>query len=231
MSSILRSAANDQSAKLQNHGEGPYQGNKPQQLMPSGYAYLEDLVNCNIFLVSSPSSGLHIYIHLECGGHRAGTRPLPPLYPRLSIRRIIQISNQKTRYNSLWNGNLRRNSCRNSSSFDTKCRDNLFCTKYVVQFSVQAIVFQFRNIYYKRQIYDKFFKFYPAINILRMPIFLNIEKYFHSRIYTKAMQYWLENICEVYDFGKLRVSCGLQAGSRSSEAILLLHNPELHEHI
>lgn len=180
-----------------------------------------------------PSSGVHINIHLECGGHRAGTRPLPPLYPRLSIRRIIQISNQKTRYNSLWNGNLRRNSCRNSSSFDTKCHDNLFCTKYVVQFSVQAIVFQFRNIYYKRQIYDKFFKFYPAINILRMPIFLNIEKYFHSRIYTKAMQYWLENICEVYDFGKLRVSCRLQAGSRSSEAILLLllFNPELHEHI
>ena len=66
-----------------------------------------------------------------------------------------------------------------------------------------------------------------------MPIFLNIEKYFHSRIYTKAMQYWLENICEVYDFGKLRVSCRLQAGSRSSEAILLLllFNPELHEHI
>ena len=66
-----------------------------------------------------------------------------------------------------------------------------------------------------------------------MPIFLNIEKYFHSRIYTKAMQYWLENICEVYDFGKLRVSCRLQAGSRSWEAILLLllFNPELHEHI
>ena len=59
-----------------------------------------------------------------------------------------------------------------------------------------------------------------------MPIFLNIEKYFHSRIYTKAMQYWLENICEVYDFGKLRVSCRLQAGS-----LLLLFNPELHEHI
>ena len=225
MSSILRSAANDNNIiiNLSNSCHGQ--------------AYLEDLVNCNIFLVSSPSSSVHIYIHLECGGHRAGTRPLPPLYPRLSIRRIIQISNQKTRYNSSWNGNLRRNSCRNSSSFDTKCRDNLFCTKYVVQFSVQAIVFQFRNIYYKRQIYDKFFKFYPAINILRMPIFLNIEKYFHSRIYTKAMQYWLENICEVYDFGKLRVSCRLQAGSRSSEAIaillllLLLLNPEVHEHI
>ena len=59
-----------------------------------------------------------------------------------------------------------------------------------------------------------------------MPIFLNIEKYFHSRIYTKVMQYWLENICEVYDFGKLRVSCRLQAGS-----LLLLLNRELHEHI
>lgn len=187
-------------------------------------AYLQDLLNCNIFLVSSPSSGVHIYIHLECGGHRAGHGRCHR--STLFIRRIIQISNQKTRYNSLWNGNLRRNSCRNSSSFDTKCHDNLFCTKYVVQFSVQAIVFQFRNIYYKRQIYDKFFKFYPAINILRMPIFLNIEKYFHSRIYTKAMQYWLENICEVYDFGKLRVSCRLQAGS-----LLLLFNPELHEHI
>ena len=70
-----------------------------------------------------------------------------------------------------------------------------------------------------------------------MPIFLNIEKYFHSRIYTKAMQYWLENICEVYDFGKLRVSCKLQITSRQPQLggnpplLLLLFNPELHEHI